>query len=153
MTTATKPPEPRRMLTLLHQQRDGYQQLIELSSQQSQLISDGHPEQLLSLLAKRQSLIQEMADLGREIGEYQSHWPDVAVALGPDQADQARALLRDVEQLLARILEQDEQDRARLAASHQQAGRELKQAAAAPRALGAYRVASAQSPRFTDRQG
>ena len=49
--------EPKRLITLLSEQRELYQRLRDLSERQRSLISSDRPEQLLSILRERQTLV------------------------------------------------------------------------------------------------
>jgi len=145
--------DAQQMIALLQRQRDGYQQLVALGEQQSKLIEDGHGEQLLTLLAQRQLLIDQMTSLGEQIAAFHQQWPTVSVALGEHNSRKVRDLVAEVEALLATILQRDDKDRAQLELAHHQKGQELSKTASAPQALRAYKSAATGSPRFTDRQG
>jgi predicted phage-related endonuclease len=141
------------VLPLLVQQRDGYVQLLEMGRRQSQFIQQGQAEQLLSLLSQRQTLIDQLAQLGRQIAAFQEQWRQVSAELDGDQSQQVRSLVAEVEQLLSQIIAQDEQDRVQLESAHQQTARQLSHTAAAPRALNAYKSAVPNTSRYTDHNG
>ncbi|MCC6681690.1 MAG: flagellar export chaperone FlgN [Phycisphaeraceae bacterium] len=152
-TTEDELVSPQQMLPLLQQQRDGYVQLLEIGRDQSQLIQDGQPEQLLTLLSQRQKLIDDLARLGRRVAAVQDRWRQVSDQLDGAHTQQVRSLVAQVEQLLSQIIAQDEKDRAQLEAAHKQTAQQLSRTAAAPRALNAYKAAVPLVPRYTDRNG
>ncbi|MFW6059651.1 MAG: flagellar export chaperone FlgN [Phycisphaeraceae bacterium] len=144
-----------RLIERLSQQRDLYQQLKALSDQQGQLIADGQGEQLLAVLAQRQGLVDQLAQLNEQLAPFKEHWPTLSDQLDAAQRQQVNGLLEEVETLLESIIQQDDRHREQLQAAKQQIGRQLEQTHTAGRALNAYKPAGAGNApaRFTDRQG
>jgi hypothetical protein len=158
MTTdiaATFPPgEPANVVKLLTQQCDLYRRLNDLSSQQSSLIADGAAEQLLSVLAQRQGLVDSLTQINDKLAVCRQRWADISKSLNQPQRDHLNGLLEQVQSLLQSIIAQDDKDRQQLQLAQQQVGTELKQVARAGAAVTAYRAAPpAAVARFTDRRG
>ena len=153
------------LIGLLEKQGQLYQQLASLGEQQTKIIASGlgsadqadadATEQLLRLLAQRQQLIDQLAEIHEQLAPYRADWPAFWQAI----SDQARCrigpLVDQVEQLLAGIIAQDDQDKQKLQQAQARAGAELKQLAAAGNAVNAYKptMAADHANRFTNQHG
>ncbi|MFP4144968.1 MAG: flagellar export chaperone FlgN [Phycisphaeraceae bacterium] len=147
-------PDAAGLIDKLSRQRDLYLQLKQLSDQQAGLIEEGQTEQLLSVLSQRQSLVDQLGGLTRQLAPLREAWPKLAGTLADDQRDRINGLLGEVELLLESIVQQDDRDRAKLSAAKQQVSSQLSQVSSAGQAVSAYQAApKQQAPRFTDRQG
>jgi uncharacterized membrane protein len=151
-TASTLQEDPATLVELLQQQRDLYHQLHELSGEQSQLIEQGQTEQLLSVLSKRQSLVEQLTQINSRLSPYRDYWGQVAEQLPEDQRQRLRQLLDEVQKLLQSILQQDENDRQQLQSAREEVGGKLQQTQRAGPAMKAYGQAG-QARRFTDSQG
>jgi flagellar biosynthesis/type III secretory pathway chaperone len=155
MTETTHPPtqeDPATLLELLQQQRDLYEQLHQLSEQQSQLIAEGQTDQLLNVLSQRQAMVEQLTQINSRLSPYRDHWSEVAERLPGGDRDRLRRLLDEVQHLLQAILDRDESDRAQLETARQRVGERLEQSPRAGMARKAYGQAGANA-RFTDSQG
>lgn len=147
--------EAGEVLALLEQQRDLYRELKSHSDQQDQLIANGATDRLLSLLAQRQKLIDGLGQVSASLAPYRSRIASIADQAAGDVGDQMRSLVEEVRGLLETIIDQDEQGKAQLSAARDKVGGQIRQAAGAVAAAGAYGApASApQGPRFTQSKG
>lgn len=143
------------MLGLLIGQRDLYRQLKALSGQQAICIREGSTEQLLAVLSERQAVIESLTRANAELAPYRDRWGDLTASAAPDQRQQVRDTLNEIERLLGEVVEQDERDRAELKGVQQQIGTQLAQVGKAGRAIKAYGPpkTNTRPPTFTDRQG
>lgn len=143
------------MLNMLSGQRDLYRQLQALSQQQSASIREGSTEQLLSLLSRRQAVIDDLSRSNTELAPYRDRWDRISAAADPTQKQQIRDLLAEIDRVLREVVEQDERDRDELKGVQQQIGTELTQVNKAGRAIKAYGPGPTlhKPPVFTDRQG
>ncbi len=143
------------MLGLLIGQRDRYRQLKTLSEQQTRCIREGSTEQLLSVLSDRQSVIEALSTANTELAPYRDRWGDLTTSAAPEQRQQVRDALDEIERVLGEIVEQDERDRTELRGVQQQIGAQLKHVGQASQAIRAYGppTTSTKPPTFTDRQG
>jgi chaperonin cofactor prefoldin len=143
------------MLGLLAGQRDLYRQLKTLSEQQSRCVREGSTEELLSVLSQRQSVIEALSLSNAELAPYRDRWGDLATSAAPDQRQQVRDSLDEIERVLREVVEQDDRDRTELKSVQQQIGAQLNQVGKAGRAIRAYGSPSTNTkpPVFTDRQG
>lgn len=143
------------MLGLLLGQRDLYRQLKTLSDQQTHCIREGSTEQLLAVLSERQSVIESLSRANIELAPYRDRWDDLTPSATPEQRQQVREAVNEIERILAEVVEQDERDKTDLLSAQQQIGAQLSQANKAGRAIQAYgsTQTNTKPPIFTDRQG
>lgn len=143
------------MLALLQQQRDLYRELKSHSDQQDELIANGSTDRLLSLLAQRQKLIDGLGQVSATLAPYRSRIATIADEASDEVGSEMRSLVEEVRGLLETIIATDEKGKAELAASRDRVGSQIKQAAGAVAAAGAYGNASAAAPtpRFTQQKG
>ena len=147
--------ETRHVLTLLERQRDLYRELKSHSDQQDQLIASGATERLLTLLAQRQRLVDGLGQVSASLAPYRSRIAAIADQASDEVGAQMRGLVEEVRGLLESIIETDEKGKADLAAARDKVGTQIRQAAGAAAAAGAYGgAASAKAgPRFTQQKG
>jgi hypothetical protein len=107
-------------------QKDLYVQLLALAKQQSQYVATGESESLMRVLAARSRLIDQVGPLDRELQPYKGRWQEVLDGLPANDRETVGTLLKDVQQLLADILAQDEVDKQSLIRQKEQVGSELK---------------------------
>ncbi len=157
MTVSTIPfptGEAAELLGLLTRQRDLYTELGALASQQASLIADGKTEALLTVLSKRQCLIEELGQINDNIGPYRGRIPEIAEALPEASREKLRDLVDQVQALLKSIIEQDEQDRMKLEQAKAHVGGQLASNARTGMAINAYKQRPvAAAARFTDKAG
>ncbi len=142
------------LIELLEQQRALFAQFHTFSRQQARLVADGQTEPLLTVLALRQKLIDQLSALNNELEPYRASWEQLYASLNEHDRQRVGELLSDTQSLLQRIVEQDERDRGKLEQWQSKVGHELKRIGDAGNALQAYgtRQVNPQA-RFTDRQG
>ncbi len=143
------------MLSLLNGQRDLYHQLKALSQQQTRCIREGSTEQLLSVLSERQAVIEALSRSNAELAPYRDKWGELTAAAEPQQRQQVRETLDEIERVLKEVVEQDERDRVELKGAQQQIGAQLTQVNKAGRAINAYGPPKSRPhvSSFTDKQG
>ena len=113
------------MKRVLAAQRDFYVQILALARQQSQFVSTGQTEELMTVLAARSRLIDQVGPLDRELQPYKGRWQEVLDGLEGANRQAVAGLLREVQQLLADILAQDEIDKDALNRQKAEIGVEL----------------------------
>lgn len=119
--------DPTRLIALLVEQRELYQRLRDLSERQRSLISSDHPEQLLSILRDRQTLVAALAKLNQQLAPFRRNWDVLYQGLPADLRSEANKLLQDINGLLRVILKTDQEDTALLAARKQSVGQGLRE--------------------------
>lgn len=142
------------LLDLLRRQRDLYDQLDALSAGQLQLIEQGTTEALLSLLAERQGVVDQLGAINAQLAPARDRWEQWSANLSDEDRDEVRALLGHVDACIKAIVHRDDEAQRQLTQAQQTVGAELRQVTATGTALGAYHAAPQRNDaRFTDRKG
>jgi flagellar biosynthesis/type III secretory pathway chaperone len=155
MAVTSQPHWSVTLVDILDEQHDLYQQLHALSAEQRGLVASGEAEPLLSLLARRQSLIDTLAHVAQRLEPYKQEWAECWSRLDEPSRRHVSERISQVQHLLDEIIQQDEQDRASLSAHRSRMGEQLQQVNRGRTVNRAYGRAPAQAvaSRFTDRQG
>jgi predicted nuclease with TOPRIM domain len=114
------------LVRALSGQKELYVQLLALAQKQSQHVATGENEELMEVLAERSRLIDRVAPLDRELQPYKGRWQQVLDGLDPANRQKVAGLLREVQQLLADILAQDERDKESLQRQKTDMGVQIK---------------------------
>jgi hypothetical protein len=99
------------LVRALSGQKTLYEQILALSRQQSSYVATGESEALMTVLAARNRLIEQVAPLDRELQPYKGRWQEVLDGLPAADRQAVGRLLQEVQQLLGEILCQDEKDK------------------------------------------
>jgi flagellar biosynthesis/type III secretory pathway chaperone len=155
MTVDVSSDSVERLVELLDQQCGIYQQLRDLSEQQSRLVAEGDAESLLTLLNQRQALIDRLLQINEQIEPFKQRWSQFWSELDASQQGRIRERMDAVQSLLDGIMAQDEKDREALAAQRTRVGEQLGQVSRGANVNRAYGQASnyTVNTRFTDQQG
>ncbi|MEM6258337.1 MAG: hypothetical protein AAGI37_08490 [Planctomycetota bacterium] len=146
--------EVAEVFALLERQRDLYRELKSHSEQQDALIASGATDQLLSLLAQRQRLIDGLGQVSTSLAPYRSRIAAIADQAAGDVGGQMRSMVEEVRVLLESIIAFDEKGKADLEAARDKVGGQIRQAAGAVAAAGAYgKAAPVGGPKFTQQRG
>lgn len=129
------------LIALLEQQRKLYQQLRTLSDQQGPLVAEAQAEPLLGLLAQRQRLIDDLSGVNSLLEPFRQRWDALWSTLADAQRSRIGALVKEVQSLLAGIIQQDERDRQALLTARNRVATELQNTTRVDRAVNAYRAA------------
>ncbi len=117
-----------QMLDLLKRQHQYFLELQKLSQEQRALIKAQQSEDLLRLLAKRQTIVNAIGVLHQQSAPYREQWTGMKDHLPAPLRQNIALLLTQLQQMLNSIIEQDQQDCQELSAAKQQVGAELQQA-------------------------
>ncbi|MCG8648769.1 MAG: hypothetical protein MI861_02990 [Pirellulales bacterium] len=155
ISTAAALAEAQDVFGLLERQRGLYRELKSLSDQQDALIAQGATEQLLSLLAQRQKLVDGLGQVSASIAPYRSRIAEIADRAEGDLGPRMRSMVEEVRGLLEAIIERDEKGKADLSTARDKVAGQIRQAAGAASAAGAYSggASSSSGPRFTQQKG
>lgn len=147
--------EAKDVLSMLERQRDLYRELKSQADRQEQLIATGATDQLLTLLADRQKLIDGLGQVSASLSPYRSRIAAIADQASGDIGEQMRGMVEEVRELLEAIIERDEKGKADLAAARDRVGGQIRQAAGAVAAAGAYggQKPASSAPKFTQQKG
>lgn len=100
-----------QLLALLGQQKELYVQLESLAAQQSQCVRTGETEKLMSVLSSRSQIIEKIEPLDKQLQPYRANWDATLASMPPQERTSVQSLMAEVQQMLAVILKQDEEDR------------------------------------------
>ncbi len=141
-----------QLIGMLERQQELVARLDQLAEGQIALIDSGASDELLELLGDRQRIMDELAaaqDGMTGLAEVLRGGDDVA----DGQRDRISGLVDEIGDRLSRIVNRDEQDRARLRTGRERTAREMSGLRTARQAQHAYVNARTRSNRFADRQG
>ena len=113
------------VIALLQQQKAFYTKLDVLSEHQAVLVGQGNTDQLLTVLAQRQKLVDGLVDLNKKMQPYREKWELVSRGMGELHKKQVNGLVDEVERLLSQILQRDEQTQQELEQAKANVGHEL----------------------------
>lgn len=111
MTNMMGQPLHQALLKILTAQRDLYLQLSDLARRQSQHVARGESEELMTVLAARNRLIEQLAPLDQQLTPYKGRWQEILNMVSPRDRESLASRLQEVQKLLADILAQDEADK------------------------------------------
>jgi hypothetical protein len=131
-----------QLIQMLEHQQGLVDRLDRLAEGQIALIDAGASDELLELLDDRQRIMDELA-----AGQ------DGLTGVAEGHRDRISRLVDEIGDRLTRIVNRDEQDRARLRTSRDATSREISGLRTARQAQHAYVNARTRSNRFADRQG
>lgn len=126
------------MLDLLKRHRQLFQELQKQSHEQRALIKAQQNEELLSLLARRQKIVNAIGQIHQQLAPYRQQWEGVKGRLPETLRGEISGLLVELQKMLNTIIEQDQQDCQELSASKQQVAAEMNQATRARSAHAYY---------------
>ena len=114
------------LVRALSGQKALYLQIWALAKQQSGHVASGESEALMTVLAARSRLIEQVAPLDRELQPYKGRWQEVLDGLPTADRKAVGGLLQDVQKLLSDILALDEQDKESLVRQKSVVGTEIR---------------------------
>ena len=133
--------------TLVHAltgQKALYTQILALAQQQSGYVATGENESLMTVLAARNRLIQQVEPLDRELQPYKGKWQEVLDGLPSAERKTVGTLLQQVQRLLGEILAQDERDKESLLRQRTVIGTEIKRSVSGAALHRAYGVTNSR---------
>ncbi|MCB9842923.1 MAG: flagellar export chaperone FlgN [Phycisphaeraceae bacterium] len=162
MTTETAQPDayenPRtwvpRISRLLDRQLGLYARLDELSKSQTAHIERDETDELLAVLSRRQSVIEDITKVNEELGPFRDRWQSLSGALDEREKGELRSRLEALESLVDAIAQRDDADRRALESRRQRVGTELSGLTRGRGAMNAYQKDSrGAGPKYQDRRG
>lgn len=138
------------VLSLLRQQRDLCVRLARLAEQQRQLITGDQPEQLLGVLASRQSLLEQLDTVANGLRPYQRAWRATRSEMDAASGSEADRLVAEVNALLGEILRSDAADAELLSARKTATVRQMADLRQTRHAGNAYATAGAAAGSAVD---
>ena len=116
------------LVRVLSGQKALYGQILALARQQSAYVATGESEALMTVLAARNRLIEQVVPLDKELQPYKGRWQQVLDGLPAADRQAVGRLLMEVQQLLGEILSRDESDKESLIRQKTGVGAQLSRA-------------------------
>ncbi len=142
-----------RLIRVLQEQQSLVEQLAKLATRQSELVESGKTEALLSVLGRRQELIDRViasqGDLTTLLEELRCDRSNVSEAA----KRQIGGLVETINHQLAQVMKRDSEDQERLESRRDRTRQELASVGNAKKAHQAYFKSHPVMNRFADRQG
>jgi hypothetical protein len=107
-----------------------YERLTKLAEEQGRAIYAGDTDRLLKVIARREDLTTQAAELEQAIGPVKQAWPGVAVHWSEEDTETVREMFRQCKQMLGDLTRTDDRDAATIRARLATCGGDLKQAEA-----------------------
>ncbi|UCG33044.1 MAG: flagellar export chaperone FlgN [Phycisphaerales bacterium] len=138
------------LLALLDKQLNLYQKLNAMAVQQHALVSEEDPAALLVLLAERQRLLDELAELDAKIAPVRREWDRISPTLSVSARRRAKAAFQESRQLLEEIIASDQKDTELLEGRKINVQAALQTIGAAQQAHAAYGAQAPNLSRYFD---
>jgi len=143
-----------RLVRILDRQLACARALLELARGQAGLIENERSDDLIALLAERQSRVDEIDRLAADLEPFTARWDDLAPAL--DSAHRAAIADRtgELERILAEVTTLDDADRQALETRRSEMADRINTVSRRRHAVAAYGPPpGGRGPRFQDREG
>jgi ElaB/YqjD/DUF883 family membrane-anchored ribosome-binding protein len=141
------------LIQLLEAQEALVSDLAALARQQAELIRGSRTDALLSLLTRRQQLIERFADAQEELGKLTADLDARLRTVGQAERDRIQSLISGIGDRLAQVMQRDEQDQQVLEAARNRTKDELAAVGATRQARRAYLSGRSVDNRFADQRG
>lgn len=140
-------------IALLDEQIARFADLEALAAEQSAAIRSGDTDTLLRVLARRQALIEHVTQLSVRVRPLLGSSFDMPGVRCDAERGRIRERLASLDQVIARIAERDDRDRAELEQRRGEVAGQLGSMASGRRAVNAYGGKPTNGARFQDRRG
>lgn len=130
---------PAEVLGMLRKQASLYTRLEDYARKQRHLVAGEDAAPLLAVLAERQRLSSELAELGSSLAPVRGRWEKFRGELSAADRGEADRLVAETAACLRRVIESDEQDARLLSARRSLTARQLQTTHAGGSAMAAYR--------------
>ena len=140
--------DPQEVLGLLREQDSLYAKLETFADRQRDLVTADDVGPLLMVLADRQRLAGELAEISRRLGPVRRRWSTYRTSLTQPQLDEAERLLDGVADRLNRVISCDEHDARVLSVRRQAVARALQVNHSTGQAMQAYQQNAKRSGRL-----
>lgn len=131
---------------------DLYGELHRLAAQQARIIEEDNTEAVLDLLARREPLIAQLAEVSGTIEPFDGAWTAVLDRLDQTTRTIVQQRLETLGTISTRVADEDQRLRDRLELQRDTIRDELAELSTARSALGAYAPVAEVNPVFQDRE-
>lgn len=135
---------------MLRRQASLFSRLEGFARRQRMLVVQEDTRPLLALLAERQKLSLELAQVSRQLAPVRENWNTFRESLTGTDREEAAGLLDAIRGCLARVIESDEQDARSLGVRKQMVRQSMQVSQTQGAAAGAYRAGAVSSGRRLD---
>ncbi len=143
---------PGSLIEALRCQRTLYVTLRELSAEQRSHIAENNGESLLTLLGRRQQVIDELARLDGTLAAFRRDWSARYGGLRVEDRGRVDALLAEIDAALTAIMEMDREDAEALARRTEGIGTTLREAPKRRAVHAAYAAPTTAESRYIDQK-
>ncbi len=143
---------PGALLEALRRQRTLYVNLRELSVEQRSLIAQNDGESLLTLLGRRQQVIDELAQLDVILAGFRRDWSARYGGLHAEDRARVDGLLAEIDEALTAIMDMDREDAEALARQTEGLGTTLREAPKRRAVHAAYGAPMPAESRYFDQK-
>jgi len=141
------------LLRLLEEQEALVNELACLADRQAELIRRAQTDALLSLLTRRQQIIERFAGTQNDLSKLTDDLEARLETVSSAQRQRIQSLIGDIGDRLAQVMQCDEKDQRVLEAARNRTKDELATVDTARQARRAYRSGGAVDNRFADQRG
>ncbi len=141
-----------RVLPALERQAALYDQLAAFGPRQDELIASGEGDQLLRLMADRQTVVDELVEVHQGLEDVRGDWHGFVGALPADERAMLGERLDALKVLAARVHEQDSRTREHLDGARDRVHGSMGELGRAKGAMRAYGGVATRSPIHQDRE-
>lgn len=143
-----------RLRLLLDEQETLFVRLDALSKRQQSLVESERTDELLRVLTERQTVIDGIAGLARELQPFRDQWEAVLAEAKPEQRDRLAQQVERMADLAALVATRDDADRKLMERRRDSLAGELAGTGRSKGAVAAYAGATTQRPaaKFQDRE-
>jgi hypothetical protein len=142
---------PPSLIGLLERQRSLYATLRTLGVEQRKLITQNNAESLLTLLGRRQEVIDQLTPIDTALKTFRADWTGSCAGLRDEERERVDVLVRENRETLTAIMNMDREDSDVLARRKQQVGAELAVVPTHRQVHAAYGATSGAASRYVDR--
>lgn len=142
-----------QLIEVLDRQQTLADRLSALARQQQTLIDEQRTDDLLSLLAERQSLVDAFIAAQEQFSTLTTDLDQRLDGLAPNEREDVRSRIGAISERLSTIMHTDQQDQQRLQSARSDVLDGLGRLGSTRKAHNAYRTGASNAPRFADQQG
>ena len=133
------------LIQLLEHQRALYRRLRQLADRQQTLVLADDHQPLLELLAERQRLVDALVSLSARMAPIRERYVEISAGMDASTQQNVAELVREANDSLSAILQNDARDTATLNARREQTSQQLTALNNAGRVGAAYRATARQA--------
>lgn len=141
--------ETENLLRLFESKYHLLSQMQDMSIRQSELVAEHDVTELLSLLSRKQQLMESLQTVQSQLIPYQSHDPEKRVWVSPERRKQCQALVAKCDQLIQALLVMENRSLQTMNLQRDVVGAQLKQNIDALQIENAYHTTDGDPPEMT----